>query len=489
MNIENRSAYRQVLKATSLFGGAQIFIILIGLVRSKIIALYLGADGFGVTSLLNTPLQLIATITGLGISFSAVREIAIAYEQREQERLDRIYSVFYKWLWVTGILGTLLVIMISPILSYWSFGNLTYTYAFLILSPTLLLLAFSNGQSAYLRGTRRLVDSAQSSVLGPLMGLILSLPLFIYLGMSAIIPALFLTAITTLFASWIFFRKARPNVVHMPLKTIFLEGMGMVKLGVVMTITGLITQLVSYIIIILVSSKGGTKEVGLYNAGYSITTQYVGIIFSAILVDYFPRLSAINKDNLKVREVVNQQSEITILLLVPLLLVFVILLPFIIQLLFTKEFVGIMSFVRLMAFGMFFRAISWGIAFVPSAKGDNKLFLILEFVGAIVNLLFSYIGYILYGLEGLGGSFILFYIFYWLLLYIVAYVKYGYMMSFSYLKIVVVQLLLLVVGSILIFLNYTSFVLVFIIFVASLSFSFYELNKRIDFKHLFNRKK
>lgn len=62
--------------------------------RSKIIALYLGADGFGVTSLLNTPLQLIATITGLGISFSAVREIAIAYEQREQERLDRIYSVF-----------------------------------------------------------------------------------------------------------------------------------------------------------------------------------------------------------------------------------------------------------------------------------------------------------------------------------------------------------------------------------------------------------
>ena len=127
MNIENRSAYRQVLKATSLFGGAQIFIILIGLVRSKIIALYLGADGFGVTSLLNTPLQLIATITGLGISFSAVREIAIAYEQREQERLDRIYSVFYKWLWVTGILGTLLVIMISPILSYWSFGNLTYT--------------------------------------------------------------------------------------------------------------------------------------------------------------------------------------------------------------------------------------------------------------------------------------------------------------------------------------------------------------------------
>ena len=41
------------------------------------------------------------------------------------------------------------------------------------------------------------------------------------------------------------------------------------------------------------------------------------MIFNAMATDYFPRLSAINKDNNAIQKVVNEQAEIAILLITP----------------------------------------------------------------------------------------------------------------------------------------------------------------------------
>ena len=48
MDTENRNSYKQSLKATSLFGGVQIFNILIQIIRSKFAAVLLGPEGMGV---------------------------------------------------------------------------------------------------------------------------------------------------------------------------------------------------------------------------------------------------------------------------------------------------------------------------------------------------------------------------------------------------------------------------------------------------------
>jgi len=77
-NESERSSYRQIFKATSIFGGVQVFNILTGIIRVKFVAVLLGAKGVGIIGLLNSPLQLIITITGLGIAFSAVRDISAA---------------------------------------------------------------------------------------------------------------------------------------------------------------------------------------------------------------------------------------------------------------------------------------------------------------------------------------------------------------------------------------------------------------------------
>ena len=76
--IAERSSYRQIIKATSLFGGVQVFNILISIIRSKIVALLLGPSGMGIAGLFTSTTGLISAITGLGLGTSAVRNIAEA---------------------------------------------------------------------------------------------------------------------------------------------------------------------------------------------------------------------------------------------------------------------------------------------------------------------------------------------------------------------------------------------------------------------------
>ena len=47
---KDENSYRSILKGTSVFGGVQVFQILINMVRGKFVALFLGPDGMGVSA-------------------------------------------------------------------------------------------------------------------------------------------------------------------------------------------------------------------------------------------------------------------------------------------------------------------------------------------------------------------------------------------------------------------------------------------------------
>ena len=55
---ENKSSYRQILKATSLFGSVQLFNILIAVLRTKLIAILIGPIGIGIAGLLNSTIEI-----------------------------------------------------------------------------------------------------------------------------------------------------------------------------------------------------------------------------------------------------------------------------------------------------------------------------------------------------------------------------------------------------------------------------------------------
>jgi O-antigen/teichoic acid export membrane protein len=407
---EQRSSYRQIFKATSLFGGVQVFQILIGIVRVKFVAVLLGTAGVGIMGLLNAPLDLIMSITGLGIAFSAVRDISAAGSEEDPSILARAITILRRWAWITGLLGAVVTMSLAPLLSEWSFDNREYTWAFIWISITLLLGSISHAQTSVLQGTRRLKDLAKASVIGSALGLVTSIPLYYWFGIKGIVPAMIISAVTALFLSWYFVRKVKIEPVEMSYRETITEGLGMVRLGVSMTIAGLIASLSRYILNAYISHNGGVEVVGLYNAGWGVVGQYTAVVFAAMATDYFPRLSGIHSDNSKVQELVRQQSETAVLILTPLLSLLIVMMPLVIRVLYTREFLPMLMFTNLTILGIHFKTFSWAMGYIYLAKGHGRLFLTLEIISGAIILGLNLLCYHLYGLNGLGISFIISYV-------------------------------------------------------------------------------
>src|SRR4051794_12211349 len=121
-----QASYRQIIKATSIFGGVQVFTIILSIIRSKFIAVLLGPAGMGIAGLLTTTTGLINSLTNFGLGTSAVRDVAFANSTGNESRIAIVIIVLKRLVWATGILGTLVILVFSPWLSQFTFGNRDY---------------------------------------------------------------------------------------------------------------------------------------------------------------------------------------------------------------------------------------------------------------------------------------------------------------------------------------------------------------------------
>jgi O-antigen/teichoic acid export membrane protein len=268
----------------------------------------------------------------------------------------------------------------------------------------MLLQTISNGQRSLLQAGRRLKDLARASVWGSLLGLITSVPLYYFFGMKGIVPSLILTAVTSLLLSWFYSEKVEIQPVEMSFRETLESGRNMVKLGLVITVTGIVGFLTGYILNAFISRTGGVDQVGLYNAGWSVIGQSTGLVFAAMTTDYFPRLSSINKDDKKITTLVNQQAVMVLLILLPIIVFLIVALPLLIRLLYTSAFLPMVTFASWMVIGIILKGLVWPVGFIFPAKGDLKVFGGIEISAMIFNIIINVLGYRYYGLEGLGVS-------------------------------------------------------------------------------------
>ena len=468
------------MKATSIFGGVQVFNIAIAIVRSKAIALLLGPAGMGIVGLLTSTTGLISSLTNFGLETSAVRDIAEAHAENNEERMGKTTAVFRKLVRITGGLGALLTLVLSPWLSELTFGNRDYTWSFALLSISLLLGQLTAGQNVILQGTRRLKHLAFANMLGSLASLFVALPLYYFYGEDGIVPAIIIMALVTFIMATNFSRKVNIIKVKVSLKETFEQGKGMLKLGFMLSLSGVVSAIVAYLVRIYIGNTGNLADVGLYSAGFQIIGTYVGLVFTAMATDYFPRLSGVANDNKKRNKLVNQQGEIAILILFPIILVFIVFIPYIVQLLYSSKFLAINDMIIWAAFAMFFKAGSWAIAFQFLAKGSSKLFFINEFVTKIYLLIFNIVGYHYFGLTGLGYSFLLTYTIYIIQVFFITKHYYDFSIHINFLKTLILAIAVCGV-CLVIALNASSlqkFIYGSLLIIGSSIFSIYQLNHR-----------
>lgn len=483
---EHRSTYRQITKATSLFGGVQAFQIIITIIKSKFVAILLGPYGMGIVGLLTSTTGLIAELTNFGLGTSAVKDISEANGTRNVKRISTVITVMRRLVWLTGLLGAGITLVFSPLLSQMTFGNKEYTAAFIWLSVTLLLNQLSSGQLVLLQGLRKLQSLAKANVLGSLAGLIVTVPLYYLFGVRGIVPVIIITSFISLFFSWYYSKKIRIEKVAVTRQLLQDEGRSMMVMGFMISLTSLISVAMSYFVRIYITRIGSIDETGFYTAGFAIINTYVAMIFRAFDSDFYPRLAAIAKDNKLSRHTINQQTEIAILILAPILILFIVFVKWAIIILYSSEFLTIYGMLQWAALGVFFRTVSWAIAIILLAKGESKVFFWNELVGNTYTFAFTISGYYFWGLTGIGFTYMLSYLIYTVQVFILTMVRYGFSFTPSFTKIFLTQLMLALLCSLLT--NITkeplNYIIGTVLLAASTWYSYRTLNELIGIKEL-----
>lgn len=485
----NKQSYRQVMKATSLFGGVQVVNILIRIIRSKVIAILIGPSGMGIASLLTSTMELINGLTNFGLERSAVKEISLETSNSDEEKLARTIGILKKLVWITITIGVLVMLISAPWLSEFAFENRDYTISFMWISIALLFKQLASSHLAILQGLRKLESLAKANLYGNFIGLFITLPLYYFFGIDAIVPAIIVATFMSFVFTYYYSNNIGIKKVKISTKEAVSEGKSMINLGVMLSFSSMITLLVAYIIRIYITQINGGGdlglfEVGLYNAGFVILNAYVGIIFNAMGTDYFPRLSAISDDIVKIRKTVFEQALIAILLIAPIIVVFLTFAPLIITILYSKEFSPIVSMVSWGILGMVFKAVSWSMGYMIIAKGDSKVFIKTAVGFNSILLLFNVLGYNYGGLEGIGFSFFIYYIIHYIVVRIITYYRYNFYFEKGFYKIFTFTIIMCLMTFSFTFISnpILKYILMGCVILISVRYSYQQLDDKIGIK-------
>lgn len=479
---EDKNTYRQIMKTTSIFGGVQVIQIFIGIIRSKFIAILLGPEGMGISGLLQAGTGFIEACTSFGLSNSAIKSISSAQAEDNDGKISLIISVFRKLVWITGLLGLFVTLLLAPILSQVAFGNKEYTWAFALLSTTLLLNQLSSGQIVLLRALRQVRLMSRASIIGSIIGLVTTIPFYYYCGIKGIVPALIITSISSLIVTRYFANKISVNRIKVTISDIKSEGKEMLNMGFVISFSIMISLAFSYLIRIFISSHGSVNDVGLYNAGFAIVNTYVGMIFTSLATDYYPKLSGLANNLSKTNQAINQQLKIAIAILGPIILIFMVFIQWVVQLLYSQDFLPINHMILFAAAGMHFKAIGWAIAYLFLAKSNSKQYFWNELLNNIYVFAFNILGFYYFGLDGLGISFLLTSGIYAMHLFFIARRLYDFQFDREFLSLILLNMLFTLITLFMVLkMKNIIFLYTFgiVIIIVSSVFNFYFLDKKM----------
>lgn len=397
-----RSLTRRVFGSMGLFGSTEFLTMVCGVVRNKLMAVWVGAMGVGLMGLFSTSLEMLSAIAQLGLRTSAVRSVASAHG----EGLSRISLAVRRVGVFLGVCGAVLTVALSPLLSEITFGSQSYCWAFMLLSVAVFASAVRASESALLQGQGLLARLAKASFISAPLALLVSVPLIYFMGTVCILPVLLTYAVAPL-AVLLFYRApAVEGLGRVSLRSSLSEAMPIIRLGGYITVSSLAVWVAMYLILTVVNHIDGENAMGYYQAGYTVTIRYLGVVFTAMGMEYYPRISAAVGGGLRRSELMmRHQVKIVVLVITPLLVALVCFAPVVVRLLYSSAFESAVPMIMFAAPGIVFRGVSWAMQFVVLAKGEGKVYLAVELTSVALCVGLSVGAYCMWGLAGVGWAF------------------------------------------------------------------------------------
>lgn len=407
------SSYRTILRSSSIMGMASVLNILSSLLKMKVAAVLLGPAGVGLVGLYQNLVQTAATVAGLGFGSVGTRQIAAAQTQGGAIAVGRARRALFWGTLGLSVVGALAFMAASG----WIAAHVLQAperqadVAWLSLGVALTVAAGSQG--ALLTGLRRIGDLARVQVASGVLGAILGVfAIWRWQAEGLVVMVLVAPAATFALGHWYVARLGRPEGPPLALNAMAADWREMTRLGVALMLSGLVVTLGHLAVRGVIQRELGSDAQGQFQAAWSIGMTYLGFVLGAMGTDYFPRLTAAIGDRDAAVRLVNEQTEVALILAGPVLLAMLAFAPWVIQLLYSAEFAPAVEILRWQLLGDILKVMSWPLGFVLLAEGAGRTFILTESLGMGVFVLGVLIGLPAIGVTATGVAFLALYVAY-----------------------------------------------------------------------------
>ncbi|WP_379698990.1 O-antigen translocase [Flavobacterium sp. HJSW_4] len=399
MNFYRKIIQTSLFKIASLNSFSVVLKIGIGLITSKILAIFVGPSGMALVGNLRNFLTSIENISILGFQNGIVKYVA-ENEKGTAERRKIVSTVFITLLCVALLLSGFLFFTAS----YWNqkiFGNNTeYLIVFKVLALVLPTYGFSVFLIAVINGLGKFKKVIWINIIGNIIGLLTSIFLILKFKTAGALLAIVIAPALLFFATFYLVQREISLFRIVRLDSFNFK---------------ILRNLSSYSLMTLVSSVLGPfvllairnhiiHNLGFEQAGYwesmtRISSYYLMFISTILSVYFLPKLSKA-QSNLETKNIFFEYYKFILPVFILGLAIIFFSRFFIIRLLFTKEFLPVTDLFFWQLLGDIFKVASLILGYQFFAKKMTSAFIFTELFSFAILYFFCLYFVKIYGIEG-----------------------------------------------------------------------------------------
>lgn len=388
-----------MFKITSLNSLSIAIKIGIGLITSKILAIFVGPGGMALVGNLRNFLTSLESISTLGFQSGIIKYVA--ENQKNKEVLQKIIAtVFISLVFIALVLSGVLYFFAS----FWNNTILNsafdYVLVFKILALALPWYAVSVFLLAVLNGLSQFKKVIWVNIIGNTLGLLVSLFMILQFQTLGALLAIVITPSLLFFVTFYFVQK---EINFLEAIKWHLYDFKIIKNLLPFSLMAMVSSVLGPMVYLFIRNdvieKLGMDQAGFWESMTRISTYYMLFVSTILSVYFLPKL-AIAKENKETKNIFRQYYKSILPVFILGLVVVYFARFFIVQLLFTKEFLPVASLFFWQLIGDVFKVAFLILGYQFFAKKITKAFIIAE-VSSLALLYFSNLVFMQYfGIQG-----------------------------------------------------------------------------------------
>lgn len=381
---------KKIFLSTSIVGISTVVRLIIGILRSKVMAIILSPNGVGIVSQAFSFFTTASTITSLGLGAGIIRYISSCYKEEKKNLVIRqVVTISFILQMSVSMVLIVITILFADRISLIIFSTTIYADLLIVVAlatPFATLTYLSESIFIAISNTKVFT---LSRVWGYLIGFVPMFLLIYFWG----IKGGFIQILIVSFVSFIFclyyFVKIIPREYYLleninELAGLFSAGGKIFKYGLTMLVSIFLASFSILFIRSLIIQRTGPITNGYYQVLVTFSASYLPFFTNALWSHFYPQASSISSSN----KLSNELSDTIRFLTIGITLVIATLLIFkryIIILLFSHKFIDAVPFLESHLVGDYFYLFSTTLTCLILARGKVKIF----FLNAVfTNLIF-----------------------------------------------------------------------------------------------------